>query len=561
MWEKLKAPITPVRVFLWFLYTALHVALVIGTPYFFWGPDTVSLFWPAAGVAVAFILMGGWWFVAATVVAAGIETFFISGTVLTQVFFAAATILEASLVLPLLHLLAKIDIAFVRMRDYGRFLAFAVILLPLPSAVLGALGVQASGTASVPFVRLALEWWMGDSLGILLIAPAILVWRNPSMVRVTTLKVLEMLAVFALTFALTYGLFHSDRSVAQESYAFLLFIFVSWAAVSFGRHGTLLLTTVIVGFTLVSIALYRQALGASALHFGYIWVLIATLSAVGMSLAVVFSEKRLVLRRNEELLSAYRLEEKRRESADKSLNQKKVDYERLVEAATEGVWVTDREGTTTFCNERMARLLGYTVQEMQGTSFLDYLVEKEPKEKSILFERRVRGEKFIREQELLSKNKRVVCTLMSTTPLQDLEGNVASVLSLVTDISERKKTELLLKESEERYSKIVEKISDGVLIHEAGTIVYANPAAAELFGEKDSRRLVGLNALSFTHPEDQEVLGARMQELLKSGIGTFLPTIRQRIIRKSGQVVYIESMSALISYQGRKAFLVIGRRV
>lgn len=459
MWDKLKAPLTPVRVLLWLLYIALHVAFVIGTPYFFWGPDAVSLFWPAAGLAVAFILIGGWWFVAATAVAAGIETFFIPGTVVTQLFFSAATILEACIVLPLLHRIAKIDIAFVRMRDYGRFLAFAVILLPLPSTVLGALGVQASSTAGVSFVRLVLEWWMGDSLGILLIAPTILVWRNPSMMKVTTLKVLEMLAVFALTFGLTYGLFHSERWVAQESYAFLLFIFVSWAAVSFGRHGTLLLTTVIVGFTLVSIALYRQALGASALHFGYIWVLIATLSAVGMSLAVVFSEKRLVLKRNEELLSAYRSEEKRRESADKSLKQKKVDYERLVEAATEGVWVTDLEGATTFLNERMARLLGYTVQEMQGTSFLDYLVETTPKEKSILFERRVRGEKFIREQELVTKNKRVVCALMSTTPLQDIEGNVTSVLSLVTDISERKKPNSCSKKAKSGIAKLLKKLT------------------------------------------------------------------------------------------------------
>jgi PAS domain S-box-containing protein len=81
------------------------------------------------------------------------------------------------------------------------------------------------------------------------------------------------------------------------------------------------------------------------------------------------------------------------------------------------------------------------------------------------------------------------------------DGRSLRLDGVVTDVSERKRAEATLRESEERYRLLVELCPDGIFIHCQGRIGFANPAAARLLGATGPEELVGRMALDFVPAE------------------------------------------------------------
>jgi two-component system CheB/CheR fusion protein len=115
-------------------------------------------------------------------------------------------------------------------------------------------------------------------------------------------------------------------------------------------------------------------------------------------------------------------------------------------------------------------------------------------------------------------------------------------------------SEAAARESEERYRTLVEQSPRAILVHTGGKYVFANAAAAKLFGAADAQRLVGRDTLDLVAPEDRERIGAAVQQAYashSSGMG------QCSILRLDGQRVPVESVRAAVMYQGRPAIQVI----
>ncbi|MCC2670424.1 MAG: diguanylate cyclase/phosphodiesterase with sensor(s), partial [Armatimonadetes bacterium] len=126
--------------------------------------------------------------------------------------------------------------------------------------------------------------------------------------------------------------------------------------------------------------------------------------------------------------------------------QSEERYRRIVETASEGVWITDLEGRTTFVNSQMARMLGYTPDEMVGREVQAFLPEEDY---AALEARLLRRREGITEQfdlRCLRKDGSEVWLLVSATPLRSDEGSHLGSLSMVSDITERKRSEDALRE-------------------------------------------------------------------------------------------------------------------
>ena len=65
----------------------------------------------------------------------------------------------------------------------------------------------------------------------------------------------------------------------------------------------------------------------------------------------------------------------------------------------------------------------------------------------------------------------------------------------------RRKSDESLRQSEERYRRLVDLSPDGVLIIQHGKIVFVNPAGVRLFGARDESEIVGRGPLDFVHPD------------------------------------------------------------
>src|ERR671923_711528 len=82
------------------------------------------------------------------------------------------------------------------------------------------------------------------------------------------------------------------------------------------------------------------------------------------------------------------LSERKRQEAE--LRAKETSYQKLVETAHEGIWMVDVQDRTTFVNQRMADLLGYTVDEMQGRSPSEFYFTEEGRAERAQHRERVR---------------------------------------------------------------------------------------------------------------------------------------------------------------------------
>ncbi len=130
-----------------------------------------------------------------------------------------------------------------------------------------------------------------------------------------------------------------------------------------------------------------------------------------------------------------------RKQMEESLLQSENKYRQLVENAQEGIWSIDSNAITTFVNQRMADILGYTPGEMLGKSLFYFMDEKNINHAMINFKRRAEGIKEQHDFEFLHKNGYPVYTSLETSPIQDKEGRFIGALACVADITERKKAE------------------------------------------------------------------------------------------------------------------------
>ncbi len=130
-----------------------------------------------------------------------------------------------------------------------------------------------------------------------------------------------------------------------------------------------------------------------------------------------------------------------RKQSEAALRNSENRYRTIVETAQEGIWQIDAESKTTFVNQKMAEMLGYTVEEMQGCSLLAFMDDEGREMVAQNVERRRQGIAEQHEFKFLRKPGGVVWTLLSTLPLFDSAGTYAGAFAMVTDISDRKQSE------------------------------------------------------------------------------------------------------------------------
>ncbi len=116
--------------------------------------------------------------------------------------------------------------------------------------------------------------------------------------------------------------------------------------------------------------------------------------------------------------------------------------------------------------------------------------------------------------------------------------------------------ERTLREVEDRYQRLVDLSPDAVLVDLDGAYVFANPAAARLFGVRSPQDLVGKNAIDYVHPDDREFVRHRVGQVLAGAIG---PPYETRLLRIDGTPFAGEITRSRVEFDGRLANQVVIR--
>ena len=135
------------------------------------------------------------------------------------------------------------------------------------------------------------------------------------------------------------------------------------------------------------------------------------------------------------------------------------------------------------------------------------------------------------------------------------EPAVQSMVINYRDVTERKQAEEALRESEERYHRLVDTLPDGVIVHSQGRVVFANPASAKISGVASPADLIGKSVIEFVHPDYQELALQRIRQSFSQGIPA--PTQEEKFIRLDGTPFDVDVTAIPFSYAGNPAMLTV----
>jgi PAS domain S-box-containing protein len=116
-----------------------------------------------------------------------------------------------------------------------------------------------------------------------------------------------------------------------------------------------------------------------------------------------------------------------------------------------------------------------------------------------------------------------------------------------------------LRDSEERHRSLAELSPDALLVHQDGRYVYANPAAARLFGTDDELKIVGRSPFELLDPDYHEILRAQIQGVLEEGKA--IPRIEYRWRKFDGAHMEVEVSAGPVKWNGKSAVQVIARDI
>lgn len=123
----------------------------------------------------------------------------------------------------------------------------------------------------------------------------------------------------------------------------------------------------------------------------------------------------------------------------------------------------------------------------------------------------------------------------------------------------RQRAEDTLRESEERYRRLIELSPDAIYVHVNGRFAFANQSGLDLLGATNSYDLLGKPILNFVHPDYRNIVEVRVEQLVNEHRG--VPLIEEKFIRIDGNVVDVEVGAIPMTYSGQDAVLVVVRDI
>ncbi|MCX6266728.1 MAG: PAS domain S-box protein [Bacteroidetes bacterium] len=170
-----------------------------------------------------------------------------------------------------------------------------------------------------------------------------------------------------------------------------------------------------------------------------------------------------------------------RKQTEKALNEAKEFAELIYKVIPSALFTVDCDQRITSWNKQAEKITGYSRQEMIGNTCHAF-AESPCNERCGLFEPSIIKPVLARECTLRNKSGEIINISKNVDSLKDPQGNIIGGIESFDDITERKKVEKALFDSNQRYSNLVHKLPDLIIIHRMGKIIFANEAALSVMG-------------------------------------------------------------------------------
>ncbi|HEY9246573.1 MAG TPA: PAS domain S-box protein, partial [Candidatus Methanoperedens sp.] len=230
-------------------------------------------------------------------------------------------------------------------------------------------------------------------------------------------------------------------------------------------------------------------------------------------------------------------------------------YRVLFDSAPIGIGIADIEGNVLDANRCMEEMTGYSLEELRSVGVGATYVN--PQERD-LFIKELLEKRNVHDSEVYLKRKDgTIYTALLNAELLELEGQKI-LLTTARDITGRKQIEKALQVSEKKYSTIVEKGNDGIVIVQDGRLKFANSKMTQITG-LDIQDAIGKPFIDFISPDFREFVLSRYEKRMA---GENVPNKSEiEIIAREGGNVPVEVNASLVEYDGRPAEICIIRDI
>jgi PAS domain S-box-containing protein len=246
-----------------------------------------------------------------------------------------------------------------------------------------------------------------------------------------------------------------------------------------------------------------------------------------------------------------------RKQTDEKIYNSEEKYRLMVENANEGI-VVAQDGMIVYANPNVMEVSGYSFNELRSKLFVQF-VHPDDREMVLKYHiERLKGEEVasVYQFRIIDKNENIKW-IEGSVVLINWDGKSASLI-LLKDINDRKNAENALKRSEEKYSTLVEKGNDGIVILQDGLVKFLNSKISEITGFLVEE---GLEKpfIDFVSPEYRKLLMERYKRRIT---GEKIPNrYEAELLSKEGKKIPVEINASKIEYEGRPADMAIIRDI
>jgi len=245
-----------------------------------------------------------------------------------------------------------------------------------------------------------------------------------------------------------------------------------------------------------------------------------------------------------------------RKLAERALKEREEFLDSVIEQNPNPIWVSDERGTIIRMNQALRDLLKITDEEIVGKynvledaqvqeqGFLPLVKSVFQEGKTIRFNLDYYTEKE-KQVELAQETHKVLDIVIS--PIKDNDGKIIHAICHQNDISERKKAEEALAESEAKYRALVEDINEVLFSMDTkGNFTYVSPAIRKI-SRYNETEVTGQPFSRFIHPDDLPGLVEKFQHILTGQPGTH----EFRVLDKDGRSVYVQTSNTPLFKNGQ----------
>ena len=242
-----------------------------------------------------------------------------------------------------------------------------------------------------------------------------------------------------------------------------------------------------------------------------------------------------------------------RNKIEEELRKEKVFTERALNALQEIFFVINPNGKFLRWNDAIKKVTGYNDEEISVMKPVDFFpAEEGPRVTAALADIMESGQAEL-ETLVLTKDGGRIPFMFTGSLLVNNEGRKIGISGTGTNISEHKKTEALLRESEAKFRDMAEKSLAGIYLIQDGVFRYSNPRLAEIFGYVVEEIIDTKGPENLVFPEDWPVVRENLRKRISAEIESAHYNFRG--MRKDGKIIHVEAYGSRTTFKARPAVI------